>query len=94
MTPRCPTCGHRLEDPIGELTPRQLSVLAYWWMTGSVKKAAQRVGISEQRAKNVLATARLRKRCKTNDDLLVRYYPAVRSFVDDVTTANMNREAA
>ena len=43
MTPRCPTCGHRLNQG-GRLTPRELDVLAAWWMVGTVKGAAHRVG--------------------------------------------------
>lgn len=82
MIPRCPTCGHRLHEG-GRLTPRELDVLAAWWMVGTVKGAAGQVGIGEQRAKNLLRSARIRNRVPTNDELLEMHFTAVRSLVSE-----------
>jgi dephospho-CoA kinase len=65
------------------LTARELEVLTHWWMTGSVKKAAQAAGVGEQRAKNMLARARMRSRVHSNDELLAAHMDAVRSLVQE-----------
>ena len=93
MTPRCPTCGHRLNRG-GRLTPRELDVLAAWWMVGTVKGAASRVGIGEQRAKNLLQAARIRNRAHTNDELLEMHFADVRTLMAERTSHNSGREAA
>jgi hypothetical protein len=82
MIPRCPACGHKLRDG-GRLTPRELDVLAAWWMVGTVKGAAVKVGVAEQRAKNLLARARIRNGVSTNDDLLEMHFVDVRSLVGE-----------
>ena len=92
MIPRCPSCGHRLNQG-GRLTPRELDVLAAWWMVGTVKGAAGRVGIGEQRAKNLLRAARIRNGAPTNDDLLEMHFAAVRSLVDELVSHNLGRSA-
>ena len=92
MTPRCPTCGHRLNQG-GRLTPRELDVLAAWWMVGTVKGAAGRVGIGEQRAKNLLRAARIRNGASTNDDLLEMHFADVRSLVDKLVSQNIGGSA-
>lgn len=93
MTPRCPSCGHRLNQG-GRLTPRELDVLAAWWMVGTVKGAAGRVGIGEQRAKNLLRAARIRNGAPTNDDLLEMHFAAVRSLVSERMSHNVERREA
>ena len=78
---RCPTCGQIRPESLEPLTPRELEVLTHWWMTGSVKRAAQAAGVGEQRAKNMLSRARIRSRVQTNDELLSAHMDAVRSLV-------------
>ena len=41
------------------VTERELEVIGAWWHEGTVKGAAQFLGIHEQTAKNLLHTARL-----------------------------------
>ena len=74
-------CGQELPDAMAPLTKRELDVLTRWWMTGSVKKAAAAEGITEQRAKNMLARARLRSRVATNPQLLAAHMDEVRKLV-------------
>lgn len=93
MTERCPTCGHRPKKG-AHVTPRELDLLAAWWLIGTVKGAAGRVGMGEQRAKNLLRTARIRNRASTNDDLLEMHFQAVRSLVADTTSHNIGGSAA
>ena len=78
---RCPTCGQIRPEARQPLTPRELEVLTHWWMTGSVKRAAQAAGVGEQRAKNMLARARIRTQVHSNDELLAAHMDAVRSLV-------------
>lgn len=47
---------------LSELTARELDVVAGWWHLGSVVEAAKVLNISDQTAKNLLRTARLRSR--------------------------------
>jgi len=47
------------------LTPGQLDALAAWWNTGSVRLAAEQMGLSAQTVKNHLAAARQRSRKPT-----------------------------
>ena len=89
---RCPTCGQTIRDG-GRLTERELDVLAYWWMTGSVKQAAVLAGVGQQRAKNLLHRARIRNGAHTNDQLVAQHFEAVRSTVMDRMQHN-NRGAA
>ena len=91
----CPHCGQPLPSGNDRLTARELDVLTAWWMEGGVKKAAARLGIGEQRAKNLLARARIRNRARTNEDLLARHFDAVLSAVrDQVVTKHDGAEAA
>ena len=91
---RCPTCGQPRPESLRPLTPRELEVLTQWWMTGSVKKAAQAVGVGEQRAKNMLARARMRSRVRTNDELLSAHMDAVRSLVQERMQHNFSQADA
>ncbi len=47
------------------VTDRELEIVAAWWHTGSVVEAARLLVISEQTAKNMLHTARLRSGAPT-----------------------------
>lgn len=93
MIDRCPTCGHR-RPQVGRLTPRELDVVAAWWMVGSVKGAAEMVQVGQQRAKNMLARARIRNRVASNDELLEMHFAAVRSWAADRMQHNLSRDAA
>lgn len=48
------------------MTPALLDALMAWWRTGSVKAAAERLGLAEQTVKNQLATARRRSHVTDN----------------------------
>jgi DNA-directed RNA polymerase subunit RPC12/RpoP len=93
MIERCPTCGHRSLLG-GRITPRELDVLAAWWMVGTVKGAARTVGLSEQRAKNLLAAARIRNKARSNDELLEMHFSTVRSLMAGRMQHNYRGEAA
>lgn len=93
MNERCPTCGHRSLFG-GKITQRELEVLAAWWMVGTVKGAAHSVGVGEQRAKNLLAAARIRNKASSNDELLEMHFPAVRSWVAARMQHNVDGSAA
>lgn len=90
---RCPTCGHVINEG-GRLTPRELDVLAAWWMVGTVKGAAEQAGVGEQRAKNMLSRARIRNQVATNQALLELHFVAVRSRVSEIMQHNFRRGAA
>lgn len=89
----CPNCGN-VQRSGTRLTARELDVLASWWMTGSVKSAARDVGVGEQRAKNLLARARIRNGARTNDELLAQHFAAVRSTVSERMSHNQRRDEA
>ena len=91
MRPTCALCGQELPDATRPLTPRQLEVLTQWWMTGSVKRAAEKAGVGEQRAKNMLARARIRSRVKTNGELLAAHMDEVRSLLQSKMSQNISR---
>lgn len=75
----CPHCGQALPTGNEYLTPRELDVLACWWMAGTVREAAALAKVGEQRAKNILAAARIRNRVHTTEQLLALHFKAVRS---------------
>ena len=93
MIDRCPTCGHRRRDA-GRLTARELDVLAAWWMVGTVRGAADMIGVGHQRAKNLLAHARIRNRVPSNEELLEMHFVAVRSWAAERMQHKSGREAA
>jgi DNA-directed RNA polymerase subunit RPC12/RpoP len=93
MIERCPTCGHR-SLLAGKITARELDVLAAWWMVGTVKGAAHSVGVGEQRAKNLLAAARIRNKASSNDELLEMHFAAVRSLVSSRMQHNVGGSVA
>jgi hypothetical protein len=90
----CPTCGQERPEVTAPLTPRELDVLAAWWIAGSVRKAANRAGVGEQRAKNMLARARIRSRVSTNRELLAAHMDAVVELVQSRVSQNISREEA
>lgn len=75
----CPTCLRPLPFKRSEPTTRELDVLAAWWRTQNVKLAADEVGLTYQRVKNILARCRIRSGVKTNDELLIIHLDALRS---------------
>ncbi len=88
MIDLCPTCGQARPRGTGYLTPRELDVLLEWWMCGSVRGAAERAGVGQQRAKNMLARARIRNGVRSNDLLLATHLDAVRSRLVERTQHN------
>lgn len=82
----CPHCGQALPKGTERLTPRELDVLVSWWTEGSVKAAAAREGITEQRAKNLLSGARIRNQVHSTDKLLALHLQAVLAKVRDRST--------
>ena len=94
MRELCPTCLQPLPNAPRGLTARELELVMAWWTTGSVSQAAIEVGVSQQRAKNMLAAARLRNGVKTNDQLLALNLDAIRSAVKEITSHNTDRHEA
>jgi hypothetical protein len=90
----CPTCGRPLPQKGSDPTARELDVLAAWWRTKSVKKAAVQVGVGEQRAKNLLARCRSRSGVKTNADLLHVHLEALQARMENGTSHNIPRREA
>ncbi len=89
----CPRCHQVIPGEPAHLTARELDVLVAWWLTGSVTKAAERAGLGEQRAKNLLAQARLRNQVRSNDQLFAMFSDSVRSRLEELVSQN-NRQAA
>ena len=52
------------------MTERELALIVAWYQAGTVKGAAERIGVAEQTAKNMLLTARLRAGVRTNVELV------------------------
>ena len=94
MRELCSACGQPMPVPTEDLTPRELELLVAWWTLGSVTQAARAIGVTEQRAKNMLARARIRSRVDTNDQLLARHMDSVRVIVRDAMIHNFRRDAA
>lgn len=90
----CPTCGHLLTVDAPMLTSRELDALSAWWITRNVKLAAVLIGVSEQRAKNLLARARQRSRVHSNEDLVVQHLGRLRSKKELVASHNGSKVAA
>jgi DNA-binding CsgD family transcriptional regulator len=86
----CPHCGQALPTSAARLTPRELDVLVGWYTTRTVKKAAVLAGITEQRAKNLLAAARNRSRVSTTAQLLAMHFTTVTSAVAERMTHKEN----
>jgi len=94
VTDYCPTCRQPLPVQKSLPTDRELDVLAAWWMTGSVRQAAEMVGVGEQRAKNLLARCRFRSGVHSNEALLSIHMEALRSRVALGRSHNLQREEA
>ena len=90
----CPHCGQEIPDGASYLTDRELDVLTSWWMLGSVKEAAADAGVGEQRAKNLLARARIRNGASSNGELLTQHFARVRSKAMERMQHNIRRTAA
>ena len=87
-------CGQERPDAAGTpLTPRELDVLIAWWVSGTVKQAARDVGVGEQRAKNLLARARIRSRVHTNAELLAVHMDEVRTRIQPQVSQNIGGSA-
>lgn len=87
----CHTCGQEIPNA-GRLSPRELELVAAYWLTDSVKEAGVRVGITEQRAKNMMATARIRNRAPNNWSLVLQNMGEVRAKVAEWTSQNIRGE--
>jgi hypothetical protein len=94
MRDLCPTCLQPLPNAPRGLTARELEVVMAWWTTGSVSQAAIEVGVSQQRAKNMLAAARIRNGVKTNDQLLALNLDSIRTAVKELTSHNEGQHEA
>lgn len=90
----CHSCGQALPRSSQYLTPRELDVLTCWWLTDSVKEAARLAGVGEQRAKNLLAAARIRNGAASNVRLLALHFAAVRDSALRRVQHNERVEAA
>jgi hypothetical protein len=90
----CPTCQRPwpLEAPSTRpLTERELDAVSAWWHFRSVKLAARLIGVKEQRAKNLLASARSRSGVHTNAELVGMYLGDLRSREDLIGSHNVSR---
>lgn len=90
----CESCGQPKPESTSYLTPRELDVLAAWFVVGTVRAAADRAGVGQQRAKNILAAARIRNRAGSNDQLVRMHFDQVLSAVRDATSHNSRGRAA
>lgn len=92
----CPTCQrpYPLEAPqYRPLTEREIDVMSAWWHLRNVKLAAVLVGVGEQRAKNLLASARDKSGASTNLELATLHLGLIRS-THDLAQHNGSREEA
>lgn len=92
----CPTCQRPwpLEAPSTRpLTARELDALSAWYHYRSVKLAGVLIGVSEQRAKNLLASARRRSGAVSNGELVGLHLGLIRSKADLIASHNPRKEA-
>ena len=75
----CPACRRPLPLQRSEPTSRELDVIFAWWVSKSVRQAAADVGLTYQRAKNILASCRLRSGVRSNDELVHLHLELLRS---------------
>lgn len=90
----CPTCQrpYPLEAPQSRpLTDRELDALSAWWHYRSVQLAATLIGVGEQRAKNLLASARSKSGAATNLEAGTVQLGRLRSVLD-LASHNLQRE--
>lgn len=78
----CPTCQRPwpVVDNYRPLTDRELDALSAWWQYRSVQLAAKLIGVGEQRAKNLLASARAKAGVGSNGELAAMYLGQLRSI--------------
>jgi hypothetical protein len=83
-TGACPTCQRPwpLAASCRPLTDRELDVLSAWWHYRSVQLAARLIGVGEQRAKNLLASARAKAGAATNLEAATMQLGLLRSVLD------------
>lgn len=93
MGERCPTCGQSLPFAQAKATERELDLLAAWWGTKNVRKAAIEAGVGYQRAKNMLARCRIRSGVSSNEALLLAHMDELRSRLV-ASTSHKSRQAA
>jgi DNA-binding CsgD family transcriptional regulator len=80
---RCPTCFRPWPveaDTYRRLTSRELDAISGWWEYRSVKLTARLLGVGEQRAKNLLASARVKAGVGSNGELAAMYLGQLRSI--------------
>ena len=89
----CPTCQrpYPLVDGYRPLTEREIDVMSAWWHYRSVQLAAKLIGVGEQRAKNLLASARAKSGASTNLELCTLHLGLIRSVLD-LGSHNVQRE--
>lgn len=91
---RCPMCLQELPDSIPPLAPRELDLVAEWWIRQNVRLAAEAIGVSTQTAKNMLLRARRRSRVADNDRLVAAHFEEVRKRMAERTSHKVTSEAA
>lgn len=89
----CPHCGQELPRAPSYLTDREMDLLVAWWMEGTITAAASRLGMGQQRAKNLIRQARIRNHVKSNRALLSLHFAAVRSCVSEKVSQNTGGSA-
>ena len=91
----CPTClrPYPLEAPqYRPLTEREIDMLSAWYHYRSVKLAALLVGVKEQRAKNLLASVRVKSAVHTNTEAATLHLASIRSLRTLATSHNNRGE--
>jgi DNA-binding CsgD family transcriptional regulator len=88
MTPElCPTCGHPLAPAKGRaLTDAELDALSAWWHTGTIKRAADLLSLSQRTVINQLYGARIRNGVHTTLELLQLHIGQLRTMSELVTS--------
>ena len=79
----CPTCGQPVQAPVAQpMSDAELDALSAWWLTGSARKAARLLGLSEQTVKNQLGNARSREGVHKTTLLIQRHIAELRSHAE------------
>lgn len=96
MTPDlCPHCGQVMPNAVGSpITEGELEALSAWWLTGTVKKAADLLGRSQRTVVNQLYSARNRNGVHTTLELLQLHIGQLRSRSDLITKHNVRAKEA
>lgn len=93
MTDVCPTCGQLMPKPAKVLTPHELDALSAWWHTGSVRGAANMLGVAERTITNQLYSARIRHDLHKTVELVRLHFSELRS-ADELMRSHNQRKAA